>query len=468
MIARLHDELRHFKRNAAGGVAVVFSVSLIALVMASGLALDYARSVNTLSSLQQDIDATMLFVGRKKLDAGDGAEFNAQAVADAHMKKLRRQKFESGDITVLVTEVSPGNYKAVARSSVPTTFAKMFGVTDFPVDVGSEVELGDAPVEVALVLDNTASMAGTKLDDLKSAAGTLIDTAFSALRADRNVAVGIVPFAQYVNVGQANRNVPWMSVPLDSTTTEPEVCYDQPTVTGQSNCRTETGTAANDGVPYTYTYEVCDYQYGPPVQQCYTPTTVNAWYGCAGSRDYPLETLDQDYDVKIPGVMNAACPSEIVPLTNDVNALSSHIDAMVATGETYLPSGLIWGWRLLSKNAPFAQAKGYDERVFGQKVRKILVLMSDGKNTLSPVYPAHTGNDPALADSLTLEICTNIKAKGIEIYTVAFQVPDEGAKDVLEACASGASKFFDAEDGEALEQSFQKIANDFNPLRLTR
>ncbi len=94
--------------------------------------------------------------------------------------------------------------------------------------------------------------------------------------------------------------------------------------------------------------------------------------------------------------------------------------------------------------------------------------MSDGKNTLSPVYPAHTGNDAALADELTLEVCSNIKAKGILIYSVAFQVADEGARTVLQKCASGPSKYFDADDEQQLEVSFQEIARDFSPLHLTR
>jgi len=100
---------------------------------------------------------------------------------------------------------------------------------------------------------------------------------------------------------------------------------------------------------------------------------------------------------------------------------------------------IIWGWRTLSNIAPFQEARGYGELVQGQPVRKFLVLMSDGKNTLSPAYPAHTGSDTAVADQLNLESCTHIKTKGIEIYTVAFEIPGQTAKDLLQSCASSPS-----------------------------
>lgn len=458
---------RVFLADRRGGVAIIFALSIVALGMASGLAIDYSRSLSAYEALQQDLDSTLLYLGRAKLQSAE-AEFDAQQAGSEYIQGLRRQKHGRGDLELNVSTPSPGKLVARASLSVPTSFSKLFGIRTMSLDVGAEVSLGDQPVEVSLVLDNTGSMAGSKLSALKSAAKSLIEIAYEPERAAQNVKIGIVPFAQYVNVGQSNRNKSWMSVPLDTTQTEAEVCYMDTPVVGQSNCRTQTATATNDGVPYTYTYEACDYQYGAPVERCYTPTTTHTWDGCAGSRNYPLETLDEQYDVPVPGVMNVSCPSEIAPLTNDRPTLEDQIDAMVATGDTYIPGGLIWGWRLLSKEAPYSEAKGYDERVQGQNVRKLLVLMSDGKNTLSPVYPAHTGNDAALADELTLEACSNIKARGILIYSVAFQVDDEGARTVLQKCASGPSKYFDADDERQLNISFQEIARDFSPLRLTR
>ena len=71
------------------------------------------------------------------------------------------------------------------------------------------------PLEVILVLDKTGSMAGAKLEALKAAAAELVEQIMDG----ENVRVGIVPFAQYVNIGLDLRNEPGFLVPA-----EQEVC----------------------------------------------------------------------------------------------------------------------------------------------------------------------------------------------------------------------------------------------------
>jgi len=458
---------RWYRGDERGSVAMVFALSLLVLAIASGIAMDYARSVSTTSSLQQDLDSTLLFVARAKLQSGE-EHFNAQAAAENYIRSLRRQKHINVPVRVALNEIRQGAYKAIAKADVPTTFSRIVGVSKLAVEVAAEVELGEQPVEVSLVLDNTGSMQGAKMDALKAAAKSLVETAYKPERAAQNVRIGLVPFAQYVNVGLTNRSAPWLSVAADTSVSEPEQCYDTNPVTGSSNCRIEQRSYVSDGLTLTYDQEVCDYTYGPPQHICYTPVTTNTWHGCVGSRPYPLETLDEQYDTKIPGIMNAFCSSEVSPLTNDTGLLNGRIDAMVAAGETYIPGGLIWGWRLLSKQAPYTEAKGYDERVYGLKTRKLLVLMTDGMNTLSPTYPWHSGTDTNLANSLTSELCTNIKAKGITIYSVAFDVDDDNVKDLLKSCASGDKKYFDAGNGGELDAAFREIAQDFSPIRIAR
>ena len=47
-------------------------------------------------------------------------------------------------------------------------------------------------------------------------------------------------------------------------------------------------------------------------------------------------------------------------------------------------------------------------------------------------------------DQRTLQVCNNIKAAGIIVYTVAFQIPGDeaGALDLLNSCASDKDKYF--------------------------
>jgi hypothetical protein len=61
-----------------------------------------------------------------------------------------------------------------------------------------------------------------------------------------------------------------------------------------------------------------------------------------------------------------------------------------------------------------------------------------------------------------------MKAKGITVYTVGFQLDTPTAEDTLKECASGPDKFYKAEDGEQLRLAFRDIALRLASLRLSQ
>lgn len=449
-------------KDSSGTTAMVFTLCLSAILISAGVGVDYSRIYGVKSRLQNDLDSTVLGAA-KAVASGE----NIQASADRYFVENWEDKAGASAVTVNVELVENNRITGSASATVPTTMMALAGFQSVVVNALSEVELAGQAVEVSLVLDTTASMAGPKLAALKASSRIMIDTAYAAHNATNNVKFGIVPFAQYVNVGLANRSASWLTVANDTTIEHNECRMERP-VTGYENCRPVTYSGFDDGVPYSYESEVCDPIYGPEENNCTPWTETNAWYGCVGSRSNPLDTLDEDYTTKVPGVMNTSCGSEIVPLTNDKTVLEAEIDALVATGDTYIPGGLLWGWTTLSPGAPYDEARAYDERVDGLPVRKIMVLMTDGQNTLAPSYPYHyTDLESEIANNLTAELCTNIKATGIEVITVAFEVDDDDTKDLLRPCASNPTKFYDAPTEEALERSFKNIAKGFTPLRIT-
>ena len=451
-----------FVQNTNGTTALVFTLCFSAILFSAGIAIDYSRIIDVKSRLQSDLDAAVL--GAAKAVAGGG---DIQDSADRYFGSNWQAKAGAISIDVDVELVENNRISGQASAVVPTTIMGIAGFESVVVNALSEVELAGQKVEVGLVLDTTASMAGAKLAALKSASKILIDTAFAAHEAEDNVTIGIVPFAQYVNVGMSNRGQSWLSVENDQSI-EHTACRQVAPVLSYENCRMQTYSGHDDGVPYSYQAEACDPVYGPEVTDCTPWTETVTWHGCVGSRDNPLDTLDEDYSNKVPGIMNAGCGSEVAPLTNDKDALVAKIDALAATGDTYIPSGLMWGWSILSEEAPFEEARGYDERDDGLPIRKIMVVMTDGTNTLAPSYPGHdTDLEGTTANTLTAELCTNVKAKGIEIITVAFEVGDEATKDILRTCASNPTKFYDAPTEEALQSSFRNIAKGFTPLRIT-
>jgi Flp pilus assembly protein TadG len=457
------QKLRLFPARQDGGVAIVFGLALVTLLLFAGIAIDYARAYSVELELQSDLDAAIL---RAASELNDPSEI--QDAASKFFGANWKAKHSVSNVSLRVRKSGDNKVLGIATVTVPTTLMKLGGFDTIDLSAVSEVEIAGGNVELAMVLDTTASMAGSKLDALKNAAKSLVDVAYEAPDADEHVKVSIVPFGQYVNVGLPHRHASWMSVPNDSSTPKSWCGMDEHIVTGTSNCRMETVNTTQDGVPYSYQTEVCDHTYAPPTYMCYNWTETQTWNGCAGSRDSPLDKTDDQYSTKVPGIMNAVCGSPITPLTNDKPAIKQQIEALTAAGDTYIPSGLMWGWTVLSSAEPFTEAVSYGHKVDGKPVHKVMVLMTDGFNTLSPVYPEHTGGDRTQSNALTAELCANVKAKDIDIYTVAFDVSDNAVKSILEACASGGGKFFEADDEEELTAAFRNIAKDFSPLRLAR
>jgi hypothetical protein len=116
-----------------------------------------------------------------------------------------------------------------------------------------------------------------------------------------------------------------------------------------------------------------------------------------------------------------------------------------------------------------------------------LVLLTDGENDVSgggngmdkSVYNAfgyakngHLGstsgsNAEATLDSKTLSVCSAIKAKGILLYTIGFQVTS-ASKSLLTSCATKPDMFYDSPTNDQLAAIFQDIAQGLNELRIAQ
>jgi Flp pilus assembly protein TadG len=446
--------------DTRGSVSIITALSIIALMGMVGLAIDYNRITSARQELQTLADTALIAAATSARSNSD-----PQTAADTSLSVNWTTKPRQSTASIVIADPGNNELEGVASTTLPMTFSRVLGYKSVDISVKASVVYGQGSVELALVLDTTGSMQGQPLFDLQSATKTLLDNAYAPSGAADKVKVAIVPFAQYVNVGVSNRNKPWMSVPSNSSATS-NVCTTTSPITGTSNCVTKTATAYNDGVPYTYTYQDCQYTYGPPVTTCGPQTSTSTWNGCAGSRSYP-----QDNDAKVasgqpvPGVMDVSCGTEMLRLTKDRSDIDNKIASFAAGGETFIPAGLVWGWRAISPDAPFADATAY---AGSTAARKAIVLMTDGANTKSPNYPDHEGSDANKANQLMAETCAAIKAQKITLYTVAFNVTDQAAKDRLSACASSPTQFFDAPSASQLSSAFQKIGQTLAALYLKK
>ncbi len=448
-----------FISDERGAIAVIFAVMVIPMMALAGAAIDYSQATSIKNQIQTSADSAALAGGRAFAQSDD-----EDYISDIAKKVFAQNMVNSGfagtiEPTVIFLE---DGIRVEATTTMPTKFLQLVGMSSLSVGTFSEIEISAAQLEVALVLDTTYSMDGSKLRALKRSATMMINTLMTKDDGG-SVKVGLVPFSRYVNIGMSNRNEPGINVPADYT--NGEHC------TNNCSWRRVPGSSyscTNDGAPATcWRWET--YNCGTLV--CY-PKNYR-WHGCVGSRNNPLDVRDDRYGANpVPGLLdwrpqgawnNLCQTAPLTRLTDHKSSVISGISSMSADDSTYIPSGLAWGWRILSAQEPFSDAEPASD-----EITKVLVLMTDGENTVSPSYPLHDQSDENEANDLTQDLCVNIKDDDIIVYTIAFDVSDNTIESILESCAGNGGRYFDANNASDLEDAFKLIAKDLMDLRLTR
>lgn len=190
----------------SGSISVLFSVSAVLSMVSIGAALDFGRAYTARVQLQRAIDAAVLAAARKHaMNDGDVSAsvvqfFEVNKPLDQHIKVLSVSGGRGGQ----------GIFQGMATAEVRTTFMNLAGFETLSIEVGAEAAQGGSNIEVALVLDTTGSMAGTRLSSLKDSATNLVESMFNNAASSDQIKIGLVPFSQYVNVGMHNRSAPWM------------------------------------------------------------------------------------------------------------------------------------------------------------------------------------------------------------------------------------------------------------------
>jgi Flp pilus assembly protein TadG len=497
-----------YLRSQTGSVATTFAVSALGLILAVGCAIDYQRWSRAQTELQSVVDAAALAAAASpKSDAADLKAIALDYIGSngqlAEIRDMQEPEFSY--------DSDQGRLTVAMNGKVDMAFMSLAGIFDMDVYARSQVQQPTIPpVEAVLVLDTTYSMVGSKIDTLKTAAGNLV----TSILANDEARVGIVPFASYVNVGVSRRNEPWANVPADSTTQTESCSTSYPNAKNCTTTKTTTTcTSTKDGVTITSSCTkssttceswgdpvktckpawsstkdgvtitssctksstTCE-SWGDPVKTCKPATSTTKFYGCFGSRAEAYRPVISSIDQQYPGMMNTTCAAEILELTDNESTVGKMIKNLSVNGETYLPGGITWGWNMLTPEAPLTSALSVvDLQKKGGK--KVMVLMTDGANTLAPTN-ANAGSHSAIASSkyknttytndLTAKLCENVKADGIEVYTVLFDVKDATIETLLRNCASEPAKSYVASDSAELIAAFDDIAKQLAQLRIVQ
>ena len=464
--------LAKFLGNSAGGVAVTFALSSLGLALTAGCATDYIRWQHAQTELQVLVDTAALAAGASEQTSAATLKTIAANYIEANKAGVG---IEETDTPVFEVDEAKKRVSVTVRGRMKTAFMSLAGISSMELYAASTVQQRRMPpIEAVLVLDTTYSMVGTKITTLKTAAKNLT----KSILANKKARVGIVPFASYVNVGVSRRDEPWADVPADSSKTYESCSTTYPNRTGcVTTSSTSTCSSTRDGITTTYSCTksttTCASN-GEPVKSCKVVTATTKFYGCVGSREEKHRPVVSNPKSEYPGMMNTSCAKEILELTSDQGAVDAKIDSLTVDGETYLPGGITWGWNMLTDEAPLTSALPMAD-LKGKGGKKVLVIMTDGTNTLAPVNrnagPHGSANSGTYKgtkypDQLSAELCANVKNNEIDVYTVLFEVEDEAIKQLLQDCASSKSKSYVAKDAEELIAAFNAIAKQLAQIRV--
>ena len=448
-IGSMPEMIRRFRRDERGNFLMLFGLVLVPLMGVVGVAIDYSRASNARQALNSAIDSAALMAARdaQKMTDKDLTKRVDDWVKDNLPPDVKSQ-FSGSVITI---DRTARTIKIDASANVPTTISSVLGMTKLPVSTSSQSTWGTNKIELALVLDNTGSMSGAKMTALKQASKDLIKIMKDASIDPEQIKISIVPFNTQVRIDRGFKDESWIKYGRTRSVT---MSYDSKS----KSYKTPTGVDESDS-----TISGCSTN-SRGVRTCKEAVSKPKWAateGCIADRDKNYDVTDGgSYGASAQQYPAAWCSyptlAEIKPLTNDWDALNTHIDTMSAVGNTNITIGAAWGWATLTQVAPFTNAKLKTE----PRLKKYMILLTDGDNTENGA-----GDSTSTIDARTKLACTNVKADGVSLYTI--RVID-GNESLLKSCASAPEMYYNVKNASELSPVFQAIAKEISAVRLTQ
>lgn len=435
LAARLGDDER-------GAIAVQFALLLIPIAILTFGLIDLSRVSVQKRQLQDALDAATLMAARSTattdadLDAIGDAALATEMAGLGVTLTAANSTFSLGDNNTVVGTIQNVTIKPI--------ISNLWSSGDANVSASSTVMRSVNKLEVALVLDNTGSMASTlgsgarKIDALIDASKSLVDVlAAAAAGASETdaVKISVVPFSMTVNVGSTYQSQSWMSGKMPATGYGTDVfatnqdrftllsnlgltwagCVEsRPAPYDVTDDPPTSATPASLFVPFFAPDEPDDNVVGVnqsswtmyrdartqrtsyPIRNNWLPDTVSpkatdaaAWtnrstvvakYSQNQKNVLSLAKTGTDYGPNAGCGLTSLMRLTNVRTTTDRDAVKTKLGQMVANGNTNVAMGLVWGWHTLSNNAPFADGVN-PVTTDGKKTTKVIVLLTDGDNT---------------------------------------------------------------------------------------
>jgi Flp pilus assembly protein TadG len=471
-----------FGSNAAGNIAIIFGLAFIPIIGLVGAAVDYSRANLVRAQMQSALDSTTLMLAK---DPSLSSYTNAQLQqkASGYFNALLAKSYATNvQISTPVVDKQASTVTATATSIVPMDFMQLlpFNISKINMSISSTVAWGMTRLRVALVLDNTGSMAQYgKLPALQTATKNLLNQLKSAAAQNGDVYVSIIPFVKDLNVNPANYSQTWIQWD-DGTDTSWDGAHGTCSKSGYSPRSACLAHATCSKSQYTKQSK-CTANGGTWTPATWTPNKHSTWNGCVMDRGDSAGPDAGNYDTNVaapststpatlfPAEQYSTCPQAAMGLSYDWTTMTTLVDNMVAGGTTNQAIGLALGWMSLMGGGPFT-APPMDPNY---KYTQVIVLLTDGLNTQDRWY-GDGSNVSTQVDARQQITCNNLNAAGITLYTVQVNTGGDPTSTLLQNCAGSPgkypdpSKFFLLTSAGEIITAFNQIGTNLSQLRIAK
>ncbi len=325
-----------FRGSEEGSIAIAFAVMIGFIILAAGVAMDYARAARVSTIATFALDAAVLAASR---DLAAGAsmgdvEKTAQDYFNANIANHNLAGVSFSPLQIVQDRVND-SVDASVQASVDTAFVRIAGIESVNFGQHAVATFASKDIELAMMLDVSGSMDGSKIRDLRDAATDLVDILHNG-SPQNDVRIGMVPYSTSVNAGNY---------------------ADETTGGASSRCVTERAGS-------------------------------NAFTDTSGRAD-PLG-----------GGGGVYCPnSEIVPITDRERLMKRRINRLRAGGWTAGHLGVAWAWYMLSPEWNNVWPAASRPRAYGVVNNiKAVILMTDGE--FNTTYVPANGNSAGQSENL--------------------------------------------------------------------
>jgi Flp pilus assembly protein TadG len=449
-----------FCADARGSTTMIVGLAAVPFTLAAGMAIDYARMSREETRFAAAVDAAALAVAASTRSNTSGLSDSARAARMSELEAYAKQhiaanynaEFGTDSAIDLDLTVTDNNVSIAARHDFPTTIMSVSGIEKVEIEVFAEVTKAGNNIEVALILDNTNSMSGSRIASLRAAARNFVNTVVKDSQTPYYSKVAIVPYTMGVNVGSTYAVAARGSIASGTSTTPGSNRYSFTNPSGNSK---------------TFT-----------ITNCVSERTGSEAYTDASVASNPV---GRNY----ASSNNPCSAARIMPLSSNKSDLIASINAMTAGGSTAGHVGVAWGWYTLSPNFGLWTGNSVPAAYRTNRLNKVAVLMTDGEYN-SPYCngvisrDATNGSGPS-SDHINCNatngssyaqaqaLCDAMKDEDIIVYTIAFDlINTTAAQDLMTNCATDAEHRYDADNEVELQAVFETIANELMALRLSK